>query len=104
MAAWLLSMPRKTNRPRNNEKARNRHPIREGAASMSVRRFFQRLVRYFLCFSAGLLAFAACAYTDYRLWPLDLPAPRYPVLPAPGIQGSLLVLPFAPAVASAKIA
>ncbi len=71
---------------------------------MAARKFFRRLIRQILCLTAGLLAFAACAYTDYRLWPLDLPAPRYPVLPAPGIQGSLLVLPFAPAVASAKIA
>ncbi len=71
---------------------------------MSVRRFFQRLVRYFLCFSAGLLAFAACAYTDYRLWPLDLPAARFPAIPTPKIQGDRLVLPYSPVIASAKVA
>src|SRR5437899_81732 len=74
-----------------------------GARTMSVRRFFRRLVRYFLCFSAGLLAFAACAYTDYRLWPMDLPAARYPALPAPKVQGNRLVLPYSPGVASAKV-
>ncbi len=71
---------------------------------MSGGKFFRRLVRYLLCFTAGLLAFAACAYTDYRLWPLDLQAPRYPALPAPKIQSNRLILPFAPGIASAKVA
>ena len=71
---------------------------------MSGRKFFRRLIRFLLCLTAGLLAFAACAYTDYRLWPLDLQAPRYPALPAPRIQANGLVLPFAPGVASAKVA
>ncbi len=71
---------------------------------MSGSKFFRRLVRYALCLTAGLLAFAACAYTDYRLWPLDLHAPRYPALPAPQIQGNRVVLPFAPGVAAAKVA
>src|SRR5216684_7513337 len=71
---------------------------------MSGGKFFRRLVRYLLCFTAGLLAFAACAYTDYRLWPLDLQAPRYPALPAPKIQGNQLVLPFAPGIAAAEVA
>src|SRR5712692_3196364 len=71
---------------------------------MSARRFFRRLVRNLLCLTAALLAFAACAYTDYRLWPLDLQAPRYPALPAPKIQSNRLILPFAPGIASAKVA
>jgi len=71
---------------------------------MSGRKFFRRLIRHLLCVTAGLLAFAACAYTDYRLWPLDLQAPRYPALPAPRIQANQLVLPFASGVASAKVA
>ena len=71
---------------------------------MSGRKFFRRLVRSVVCLTAGLLAFAACAYTDYRIWPLDLEAPRYPALPAPHIQANRLVLPFAPGVASAKVA
>jgi len=71
---------------------------------MSVRGFFQQLVRNVLCLTAAVLAFAACAYTDYRLWPLDLQAPRYPVLPAPKIQGNQLVLPFAPGIAAAEVA
>jgi hypothetical protein len=71
---------------------------------MSGRRFFRRLARHVLCFTAGLLTFVVCAYTDYRLWPLDLQAPRYPALPAPKIQGNRLVLPFAPGVASARVA
>jgi len=71
---------------------------------MSGRKFFRRLIRFLLCLTASLLAFAACAYTDYRLWPLDLQAPRYPALPAPRIQANGLVLPFAPGVASAKVA
>src|SRR5439155_636381 len=69
---------------------------------MLGRRFFRRLLRHSLCLTAGLLAFAACAYTDYRLWPLDLPAPRKPVLSRPQIQGDRLVLPFATGVASAR--
>ncbi len=71
---------------------------------MSARGFFRRLVRNLLCLTAALLAFAACAYTDYRLWPLDLQAPRYPALPAPKIQGNQLVLPFAPGIAAAEVA
>jgi hypothetical protein len=71
---------------------------------MSGSKFFRRLVRYVLCLTAGLLAFAACAYTDYRLWPSDLHAPRYPALPAPKIQGNRLVLPFASGVPAAKVA
>ncbi len=71
---------------------------------MSARGFFRRLVRNLLCLTATLLAFAACAYTDYRLWPLDLQAPRYPALPAPKIQGNQLVLPFAPGIAAAEVA
>jgi hypothetical protein len=61
---------------------------------MSVRKFFLKLVRNLLCLVAGLSAFAACAYTDYRLWPLDLQASRYPAFPAPAIQGNRLVVPF----------
>jgi len=71
---------------------------------MTARRFFRRLLRQALCLTAGLLAFAACAYTDYRLWPMDLQTSRYPVLPAPVIRDNRLVLPFAPGVASAKVA
>src|SRR5258707_254749 len=71
---------------------------------MSGSKFFRRLVRYALCLTAALLAFAACAYTDYRLWPLDLHAPRSPALPAPEIQVNRLVLPFARGVAAAKVA
>jgi len=47
---------------------------------MSARKFFRRLIRQVFCLTAGLLAFAACAYTDYRLWPMDLQTPRYPAL------------------------
>src|SRR6266704_1521108 len=71
---------------------------------MSVRKFFRKLVRNLLCLVAGLSAFAACAYTDYHLWPLDLQAPRYPAFPAPAMQGNRLVLPFTPGVASAEVA
>jgi hypothetical protein len=51
-----------------------------------------------------LLTVAACAYLGGLLWTLSLPAPRYPALPAPKIQGNQLVLPFSPGVASAKVA
>ncbi len=71
---------------------------------MSDRKFFSRLVRHLLWLTTGLLAFAACAYTAYHLWPLDLHAPRYPALPAPEIQVNRLVLPFARGVAAAKVA
>ncbi len=71
---------------------------------MSDRKLFSRLQRHLLCLTTGLLAFAACAYTAYRLWPLDLHAPRYPALPAPKIQVNRLVLPFAPGLAVARVA
>jgi hypothetical protein len=70
---------------------------------MSGRKFFRKLVRNSLCLTAALLTFTACAYTDYRLWPLDLDAPRYPSLPSPKLQGDRLVLPFAPGIASAEV-
>ena len=71
---------------------------------MSGRRFLHKLIRNFFCLTAALLAFTACAYTDYRLWPLDLDAPRYPALPAPKFHGDRLILPFAPGIASAEVA
>jgi len=71
---------------------------------MSVRGFFRRLVRNLLRLTAALLTIAASAYLGGLLWTLDLPAPRYPVLPAPKIQGHRLVLPFSPGVPSAKVA
>jgi hypothetical protein len=71
---------------------------------MTGRKFFRRLVRQLLCLTTGLLAFTACAYTAYRLWPLGLQAPRYSALLAPKIQGNRLVLPFAPGVAAASVA
>src|SRR5436309_12670817 len=71
---------------------------------MSGRNLFRKIVRNFLCLTAALLTFTACAYTDYRLWPLDLEAPRYPALPAPKFQGNRLALPFAPGIASAEVA
>lgn len=71
---------------------------------MSYKKFFRKLVRNLLFLTAGLLTFASCAYTGYRLWPLDLHAPRYLALPAPKIQANRLVLPFSPGIASAKVA
>ncbi len=71
---------------------------------MSGTRFFRRLARFLLRLTAMLLTIAACAYLGGLLWTLDLPAPRYPALPAPKIQGNRLVLPFSPGVASAKVA
>jgi len=71
---------------------------------MSVKGFFKRLLRYALCLVAGLLAFAACGYTDYRLWPLDLPASARPKVPVTSIQGKRLVVPFTPGVPAAEIA
>src|SRR6266852_943391 len=71
---------------------------------MSGIRFFRRLARFLLRLTAMLLTIAACAYLGGLLWTLDLPAPRYPALPAPKIQGNRLVLPFSPGVASAKVA
>src|SRR5205085_9055839 len=62
------------------------------------------LLRYALCFGAGLLAFAACGYTDYRLWPLDLPAAAHPRIPSTAIQGKRLLVPFAVGVPAAEIA
>ena len=71
---------------------------------MSGRKFFRRLARFFLRLTAMLLTVAGSAYLGGLLWTLSLPAPRYPALPAPKIQGHRLVLPFSPGVASAKVA
>src|SRR6267378_3519466 len=97
-------MPRKTNRTRSNANPRDSHLTRKEAAAMSGREFFRRLARFFLRLTAMLLTVAACAYLGGLLWTLSLPAPRYPALPAPKIQGHRLVLPFSPGVASAKVA
>ena len=71
---------------------------------MSVKKFFLKLLRYTLCLTAGLLAFAACGYTDYRLWPLDLPASAHPRVPVTAIKDKRLVVPFTPEVPAAEIA
>ena len=71
---------------------------------MSVRGFFRRLGRNLLRLTAALLTIAVFAYLGGLLWTLELPALRYPALPAPKIQGQRLVLPFSPGVASAKVA
>ena len=97
-------MRQKSNHGRPFPKERGRSTVRRGKAAMPVRKFFKRLLRNLLCLIAGLLAFAACAYTDYRLWPLDLRAPRYPSLPAPAFQGNRLILPFSPGVPAAEVA
>jgi hypothetical protein len=71
---------------------------------MASRKFFRALLTKALCLAAGFLAFAACAYTDYRLWPMDLPASRDHAVPALQFQENRLVLPFAPGIAAAKVA
>jgi hypothetical protein len=71
---------------------------------MQARKFLKRLVRGVLCVAAGLTAFAVCAYTDYRLWPLDLPASASPRVPTVAFQGKRLVVPFAPGVPTAEVA
>ena len=71
---------------------------------MSVKKFFQKLLRYALCLAAGLLAFAACGYTDYRLWPLDLPASAHPRVPTTAVENKQLVFPFTPGVPVAEVA
>ena len=71
---------------------------------MSVKKFLLKLLRYTLCLAAGLLAFAACGYTDYRLWPLDLPASAHPRVPVTALKDKRLVVPFSPQVPAAEIA
>ncbi|HVH69876.1 MAG TPA: hypothetical protein VNB49_02040, partial [Candidatus Dormibacteraeota bacterium] len=71
---------------------------------MNIKTFLKKLVRYALCFVAGLLTFAACGYTDYRLWPLDLPASAHPKVPVTAVQGKHLVVPFTPGVPAADVA
>lgn len=71
---------------------------------MSVKKFLLKLLRYTLCLAAGLLAFAACGYTDYRLWPLDLPPSAHPRMPATAMKDKRLVVPFSIAVPAAEIA
>jgi hypothetical protein len=71
---------------------------------MSAKRFFQKLLRYTLCLAAGLAAFAACGYTDYRLWPLDLPASAHPRVPITALANEQLVVPFTPGVPVAEVA
>jgi hypothetical protein len=71
---------------------------------MSVMGFFRRLFISLLRLTALLVFVAAFAYLGGLLWTLELPAPQYPALPTPKFQGSRLVLPFSPSVASAKVA
>lgn len=71
---------------------------------MAAKKFFRRLVRNLLCLSAGLMAFTACAYTDYRLWPLDLPASANPRTPVAVLQGKNLIVPFTTGVPAAEVA
>ncbi len=71
---------------------------------MSARKFLRKLVRNLICLGLGGLAFAACAYTDYRLWPLDLPASAAPRVPATAVQGNCIVVPFAAGVGAAEVA
>jgi hypothetical protein len=71
---------------------------------MSVKKFLKKLVRYALCLAAGLLAFAACGYTDHRLWPPDLPASAHPRVPLTAMHNQQLVVPFTPGVPAAEVA
>ena len=71
---------------------------------MSAQTLFTKLVRYALCLAAGVLAFAACGYTDYRLWPLDLPASAHPRVPHTAVENGQLVVPFTPGVPVAEVA
>jgi hypothetical protein len=71
---------------------------------MSAKTIFARLVRYALCLAAGVLAFAACGYTDYRLWPLALPASAHPRVPITAVENTQLVVPFTPGVPAAEVA
>ena len=71
---------------------------------MSVKKFLLKLLRYTICLAAGLLAFAACGYTDYRLWPLDLPASAHPRVPVTAVKDKRLVVPFSVGVPAAEIA
>jgi len=71
---------------------------------MSVKNFLKKLFRYTLCLAAGLFTFAACGYTDYRLWPLELPASAHPRMPVTALKGKQLVVPFSLEVPAAEIA
>ena len=71
---------------------------------MSATKLFTKLVRYALCVAAGVLAFAACGYTDYRLWPLALPASAHPRVPLTAVENKQLVVPFTPGVPVAEVA
>jgi hypothetical protein len=69
-----------------------------------VKRLFRAFLRGLLRLTALLLFIAAFAFLGGLLWTSTLPAPQYPALPAPRIQGHRLLLPFSPGVASAKVA
>ena len=71
---------------------------------MAVKKLVSKLVRYTLCLAAGLLAFAACGYTDYRLWPLDLPASAHRRVPTTAVANGQLLVPFSPLVPVAEVA
>src|SRR5215467_12093710 len=71
---------------------------------MTLKSFLKKLLRYTLCLAAGLFTFAACGYTDYRLWPLDLPAAAHPRMPVTALKDKRLVVPFSLEVPAAEIA
>src|SRR5437764_8828371 len=71
---------------------------------MSLKSFLKKLLRYTLCLPAGLFTFAACGYTDYRLWTLDLPASAHPRMPVTVVKDNRLVVPFSLEVPAVEIA
>src|SRR5437763_4721159 len=71
---------------------------------MPLKSFLKKLLRYTLCLAAGLFTFAACGYTDYRLWPLDLPASAHPRMPVTVVKDNRLVVPFSLEVPAVEIA
>ena len=71
---------------------------------MTLKSFLKKLLRYTLCLAAGLFTFAACGYTDYRLWPMDLPVSARPKIPVTAVKDKRLIVPFSPEVPAAEIA
>jgi len=85
-------------------KAKARPSNQKGDRSQVSPKFLRRACQKRSMPHGCAAGFPACAYTDYRLWPLTCRPRDTPFFLRRKIQGNQLVLPFGPAFAAAEVA